>query len=157
MQENYLVVNDLQNTVTRNRRRTYLVRAPHGLLWIVLTRVTRGRARAGVFVVEQPRSGQRASDGEQQDRAQSSLTYRVTTVSNSAKTRSRAKRIGLSSSLTNDDRGVGGKDGGGGVNDPYSIIRSCGGIVEIRWWFDPPPGHRTAVAPRSRPPVPTGR
>lgn len=140
MQQNRLTVNDL-NAVKHNLRRTYLVRAPHGLFWIVLSRVARGRVRAGVFVVERrPPPGGRADGESQQSRAPPGLTYRVTTVTDAtgiAKSRSRPRRIGSSSSLTGDNRGDGGKGGGGCANDTYAIIRSREGTVEFHWWLDP--------------------
>lgn len=130
LQHNHLVVGDV-NTVARNRRRTHLVRTSHGLFWIVLTRVSRGRIRAGVFAVEQ-----RATGGAQhQNRVPSpSLAYRVTTVSaeGQARSRSRIRRVAWTSSLKDDDRGD-----GGGLDDTYTAIRSRGGSVEFSWWFEP--------------------
>lgn len=148
MQLNRLTVNDL-NKVRHNLRRTYLVRAPDGLFWIVLSRVARGRVRAGVFVVERRQPSGRRADGQSQQSPATTpgLAYRVTTATGKAKSRGRPRRIGSSSSLSDDNRGDGGKGGGGGcASDAYAIIRSRERSVEFHWWLDPPSVRRDVAS-----------
>lgn len=55
-QNNRLLVNDV-NEITTDRRRTYLVRSPSGLFWVVLSRLTLNRIRTSVFMVEERQPG----------------------------------------------------------------------------------------------------
>lgn len=59
-QNNRLIV-DKANEIITNRRRTYLVRSPSGLFWVILSRLSLNRIRISVFMVEEREPGKTPS------------------------------------------------------------------------------------------------
>lgn len=128
--------------ITSNRRRTYLVRSPDGMFWVLLSRETRSRIRTGVFAVASRTDGVRSlpdvaaaaamvteTTAAAAVRNQPAMTYRVTWSDSEgrSRTRSRFRRVDSSASLGDDVRGV--------VSGSYTMIRSRTGRVDIDWFF----------------------
>lgn len=120
------MVRNLQTAVTRNRRRMYLAHSPHGLLWVVLTWMTRGRVRAGLFAVERPPRAQ------QQNGAPPDVVFRVAIRHQSGQIEgySRPRLVGRSSSLAGNNHG-----GSDAVNDAHTVILNNRGRIDILWWL----------------------
>lgn len=125
-------MNDL-GVITRNRRRTYLVRSPNGLFWAVLIRLTRGRIRTGVFIVEKRSAAAHAQ--LQQYRAPPTVAYRITLLDTDGqiKSRSRPRWLGWSSAL---QQATGNRGDGFDTADTYTVVRSKFGRMEFHWWLD---------------------
>lgn len=70
-QNDRLIIDDV-NQITTNRRRTYLVKSPSGLFWVVLSKLKNKRIRISVFMVENRQSGTKPSPDPP------AMAYRIT-------------------------------------------------------------------------------
>ncbi|XP_060858450.1 E3 ubiquitin-protein ligase Siah2-like [Metopolophium dirhodum] len=125
---NLLNVTDLQ-TITRNQRRTYLVRSAYGMMWVLVSRQTRSRIQTGLFMVKSPQDSISNLDQYRANPRPPELLYRVTWFDGNDRTRtkSRTKQVFWSTVL---------KEGCHTAVFPnaYSMFRSRSGRMEISWF-----------------------
>lgn len=129
--QNYRLYVNNADQIPKNRRRVYLVRTTYGLLWVLLCRETRGRIRIGVFMVERPLMETLESPP---DRSSTNMTYRITWSDFEGRaraTQSKTRGVAWSSTLK-DGKGF-GISASGNV-DPFTVIRSRSGRLEISWY-----------------------
>ncbi|VVC42681.1 Hypothetical protein CINCED_3A023506 [Cinara cedri] len=134
VQKNSLSV-DNTNLIATKQRRTYLVRSPAGMFWVVLTRVRRGYVRTGVFVVENSKPSTADPAGSQTFGSAAASThkyrYRVKSIDPERRPRTRVviKWVGQSSTLSEDLRG-----GKRGAAEAYAVIKSTTGGMQFSWF-----------------------
>lgn len=118
------------NEIKFNRRRTYLVRTMYGMLWVLLCRETRGRIRIGVFLVEKL---QTEPFMPPPDSSSTNMTYQITWSDSEGRFRtlSKNRRVAWSSALKG-YKASGITAAPGNVN-PFAMIRSRSGRLEICW------------------------
>lgn len=138
-QNNNLVINDAKD-ILFNRRRTYLVKTPHGLFWVFLTVETRSRIRTSVVMVP---------DDEQSEVLEPStgpcgMVFRVLHGDDDGKykNKSRIRRITWSSSPKYDK-----------VTETYTMVRCRAGKLQISWYDRHPLGRRTQPSTTTTPEV----
>lgn len=101
------------------------------MLWLLLFKETRSRIRIGVFMVEKQISGRTE---EQPNENPTNMLYRITwsDFEGRSRTLSRARSVVWSSALKDCRRK--GITASGKV-DPFTMIRSRPGRLEIRWYY----------------------
>ncbi|XP_003241456.1 E3 ubiquitin-protein ligase SINA-like 7 [Acyrthosiphon pisum] len=121
---NQLNVTDL-HTITRNQRRTYLVRSAYGMMWVLVSRGTRSRIQTGLFMVDSARDGQHLNQHRFNPKPPEFL-YRVTWFDGNdrSRTKSRTKQIFWSTALK--EIAV--------FPNAYSMFRFRSGRMEISWF-----------------------
>jgi len=130
-QTNMLNVTDL-HAITRNKRRTYLVRSACGMLWVLMSRGARSRIQTGLFMVKSTWNGQHSTSNLNQDRANPrppEFLYRITWFDGNdrTRTRSRTKQVYWSTALKEDCHTS-------ALPSAYSMFRSRTGRMEISWF-----------------------
>ncbi|CAH1725647.1 unnamed protein product [Aphis gossypii] len=71
-QQNQLKVNDLKDII-KNRRRTYLAQSTYGMIWVMISRISRSRIQAALFMVNNHRS-----EKNDVDKVPPDARYRIT-------------------------------------------------------------------------------
>ncbi|VVC38335.1 TRAF-like,Zinc finger, RING-type,Zinc finger, RING/FYVE/PHD-type,Seven-in-absentia protein, TRAF-like [Cinara cedri] len=123
-----LIVEDVNN-IAQNRRRTYLVRAPHGVFWVLLSRASRNRIHTAVAVVIRNKLPTEANCGQPLD-----IRYRIMWVDANGYTRGRNRLQTVNRWVT----GPQYRDSNGVVKlDIHSIVRSQSGRIKIGWFASP--------------------
>ncbi|XP_025196612.1 uncharacterized protein LOC112595576 [Melanaphis sacchari] len=113
------------NDITTNRRRTYLVRSTYGMMWVLLSRISRSRIQTALFLVKnQPLE----SDNNHVNLLPTNIVYRVTwfDANDRSRTRSRTKGVNWSTSLKPDSQNL--------SPNAYTTSRSRFGRMEINWY-----------------------
>ncbi|CAI6372239.1 unnamed protein product [Macrosiphum euphorbiae] len=128
---NLLNVTDL-HAITRNQRRTYLVRSEYGMIWVLVSRATRSRIQTGLFMVKSTRDDQHSTSNLDQYRGNPrspELLYRVTWFDGNDRTRtkSRTKQVFWSTALKESCHTA-------FFPNAYSMFRSRSGRMEISWF-----------------------
>ncbi|XP_022172313.1 uncharacterized protein LOC111035107 [Myzus persicae] len=129
---NRLNVTDLLS-ISKNRRRTYLVRSTYGMMWVLLSRASRSRIQVGLFMVDNStlQSGrhQTSTPGQSRDdQRPTDIQYRITWFDDSGRSRTkcRTKEVNWSTTL---------KEGYYTASpNAYSVFRSRTGHMEISWF-----------------------
>lgn len=117
--------------IKKHRGRTYLVKSMYGMIWVLLSRTTRSRIQAGLFMVDRKWSGRHSTtvpDQNLTNSGQSDILYRITWFDDNdrARTRSRTKVVNWSTTLKEASHSF--------MNNAYSIFRSRKGSMEISWF-----------------------
>lgn len=129
-QTNRLMVTDVKE-IKKHRGRTYLVKSMYGMIWVLLSRTTRSRIQAGLFMVDRKWSGRHSTtvpDQSLNNSGQSDILYRITWFDDNdrARTRSRTKVVNWSTTLKEASHSF--------MNNAYSMFRSRKGSMEISWF-----------------------
>ncbi|CAI6353772.1 unnamed protein product [Macrosiphum euphorbiae] len=119
---NRLNVTDL-HTITRNQRRTYLVRSASDMMWVLVSRGTRSRIQTGLFMVQRSTREYRANPRPP------GFLYRITTWfdgNHRARTKSRTKPVFWSTALKEGHTSA--------FPNAYSMFRPRSVRMEISWF-----------------------
>lgn len=122
VQNTSLIMEDV-NSITHNRRQTYLVNALHGTFWVLLSRASRNRIYTTISEV-------RRNTRPETDMAPSTncdIRYRIKWMDAEGNTRGRNRLRNINQWIP------GAHSSGSSLSDIYSIVRSDSGRIMIGW------------------------